>query len=87
METEIDRYLLASRTKESIVYRIGEVFEEVRGTEFNPQGGTIAAGTLLRGAVWAQIVSGEVRIYDRGNFLRNDGNGRNSGSSINFYYG
>lgn len=63
---EVDRYLLASKRSESIVYRIGEVFEEVRGSDFNPKGGTIAAGCLLGGAVWAQIVDREIRIYDNG---------------------
>lgn len=66
MVADIDRYLLASKKSESVIYRIKDVFEEVRGSEFNRKGGTVAAGCLLGGTVWAQIVSGEIRIYDHG---------------------
>jgi len=66
ISADVDRYLLASKKSESIIYKIGEVFEEVRRSEFNRKGGTIAAGCLLGGAVWAQIVSGEIRLYDHG---------------------
>lgn len=66
LSADIDRYLLASKRNESIIYRIGDVFEEVRSPEFTTAGGTIAAGTLLGGAVWAQVVSSEVRVYDSG---------------------
>lgn len=66
ISADVDRYLLASRKSESIIYKIGEVFEEVRRSEFNRKGGTIAAGCLLGGAVWAQIVTGEIRLYDHG---------------------
>lgn len=64
ISADVDRYLLASKKSESIIYKIGEVFEEVRRSEFNRKGGTIAAGDLLDGAIWAQIVSGEIRLYD-----------------------
>jgi hypothetical protein len=70
MVADVDRYLLASKRTESVIYRIKDVFEEVRGTEFNRKGGTIVAGCLLGGAVWAQIVSGEIRIYDHGTMLK-----------------
>jgi hypothetical protein len=63
---EVDTYLLASKPKESIIYKIGEIFEEIRGSEFNRQGGSITTGTLLNGAVFAQIVNTEIRIYDNG---------------------
>jgi hypothetical protein len=63
---EVDRYLLASRKNESIVYRVTNVFEEVRGSEFDRSGGTITAGTLLSGTLWAQVLSGEIRVYDHG---------------------
>jgi len=66
LSADVDRYLLASKKSESIIYKIGEVFEEVKRSEFNRKGGTIAAGCLLGGAVWAQIVSGEIRLYDHG---------------------
>ena len=61
---EVDRYLLASRKSESIVYRITDVFEEVKRSEFDRTGGTIAAGTLAAGTLWAQVVNCEVRVYD-----------------------
>jgi hypothetical protein len=70
MIADVDRYLLASKKTESIIYRIKDVFEEVRGSEFNRKGGTIGAGCLLDGAVWAQIVSGEIRIYDHGTIFQ-----------------
>jgi len=63
---EVDRYLLASRKSESIVYRITDVFEEVRRSEFDRSGGTIVAGTLAGGTLWVQVVSSEVRVYDHG---------------------
>lgn len=66
ISADVDRYLLASRKSESIIYKIGEVFEEVRRSEFNRKGGTIAAGCLLGGTLWAQIVTGEIRLYDHG---------------------
>ena len=66
LSAELDRYLLASKRNESIIYRIGNVFEEVRSKEFTRAGGTIAAGTLLGGVVWAQVVSTDIRIYDSG---------------------
>jgi cleavage and polyadenylation specificity factor subunit 1 len=69
MSADIDRYLLASKKSESIIYRIGEVFEEVKRSEFNRLGGTIAAGCLLDGTIWAQIVAGEIRLYDHGRSL------------------
>jgi hypothetical protein len=45
---------------------VTNIFEEVRRSEFDRSGGTIAAGTLLSGTLWAQVVSGEIRVYDHG---------------------
>lgn len=63
---QVDRYLLASKKNESIVYRIGEVFEEIKSPDFDRTCATIASGCLLNGTVWAQIVSREIRLYDGG---------------------
>jgi len=68
MEAEVDSILLASKQHESIIYRIGDVFEELRGTEFNRSGPTLAAGVLLGGTLFAQVVPGEIRVYDKGSF-------------------
>jgi cleavage and polyadenylation specificity factor subunit 1 len=67
LEAQFDSLLLASKLRESIIYRIGDVFEELRGTEFNRSGPTLAAGVLLGGALFAQVVPGEIRVYDNGN--------------------
>jgi hypothetical protein len=66
---DIDRYLLGSKKAETIVYRIGTTFEEVKRSEFNRKGATIAAGSLLDGIIWAQIVSSEIRLYDHGIYV------------------
>jgi hypothetical protein len=63
---QIDRYLLASKETSTCIYRIGDVFEELKPADFNLSGGTIASGTLLGGAVWAQILAKEIRVYDAG---------------------
>lgn len=87
MVADVDRYLLASKKSESIIYRIGEVFEEVKRSEFNRKGGTIAAGCLLDGAIWAQIVSGEIRLYDHGiPQVENTNDSRSTSASINSNY-
>jgi len=71
LTADFDQYLLASRGRETVLYKVvlykvAEVFEEVRGSEFNTSGATIASGTLLDGALWAQVVSGVIRIYNNG---------------------
>jgi len=71
-----------------MIYRIGDIFEEVRTKEFTRAGATIAAGTLLGGVVWAQIVSTDVRIYDSGKTVRRRGlMGRCEYGSIGSDYG
>lgn len=87
ISADIDRYLLASRRNESIIYRIGEVFEEIRRSEFNRKGGTIAAGRLLGGALWAQVVPGEIRVYDNGMISSTEAERRNKGTSTYPHYG
>lgn len=66
IEAEVDSFLLASKHSESIIYKIGDVFEELRGSEFNRSGPTLAAGVLLSGELFAQVVPGEIRVYDNG---------------------
>jgi cleavage and polyadenylation specificity factor subunit 1 len=69
LDAEVDSLLLACKQRESIIYRIGDVFEELRGTEFNRKGSTLTAGVLLGGALFAQVVPGEIRVYDDGTIL------------------
>lgn len=63
---EFDRYLITSKAEDSLIFRVGGVFQEVTGTEFINQGATIEAGVLREGRRIVQCCETVVRVYDRG---------------------
>jgi cleavage and polyadenylation specificity factor subunit 1 len=63
---DTDQLLLACTANETLLYRIGDVFEELRSREFNRSGQTFATGVFCSGSLWVQIVSDEIRVYDNG---------------------
>jgi cleavage and polyadenylation specificity factor subunit 1 len=66
VDEEFDRYLFVSKTDESQVFRVGDTFEEVRGSDFDSDGETIEVGVVGAGSRIVQVVSEQVRVYDRG---------------------
>lgn len=63
-EEEFDGLLFVSKSEESQVFRIGDTFEEVRGTDFEPEGETLEVGVVGNGRRVVQVVSEQVRVYD-----------------------
>lgn len=65
-EDQFDRYLFVSKTNESQVFRVGDTFEELRGTDFESDGATIEIGTVGDGMRIVQISSEQISVYDCG---------------------
>lgn len=63
-EEEFDGFLFVSKSEESQVFRVGDTFEEVRGTDFESEGETLEAGVVGGGMRVVQVVSEQVRVYD-----------------------
>lgn len=66
---QVDKYMIISRgtssgEDESVVYDISEQFNEVRGSEFDTRGSTLAAGSILDGTRIVQLCATEIRVYD-----------------------
>jgi len=65
-DEEYDRYLFVSKEGESQVFKVGDAFEEVRGTDFDADGDTLEVGVIGEGARIVQVVGEQVRVYDCG---------------------
>ncbi|KAF8542072.1 CPSF A subunit region-domain-containing protein [Trichophaea hybrida] len=63
-DEDYDRYLFVSKEGESQVFRVGDTFEEVRGTDFDADGDTLEVGVVGEGARIVQVVGEQVRVYD-----------------------
>lgn len=63
-EEEFDGLLFVSKLEESQVFRVGDTFEEVRGTDFESEGETLEVGVVGEGMRVVQVVSEQVRVYD-----------------------
>ncbi|KAK9240452.1 CPSF A subunit region-domain-containing protein [Lipomyces kononenkoae] len=61
---QVDKYLIISKTDESLLFDISEQFEEVKGSEFDTKVPTIAVGSILDGTRVVQICQTEIRVYD-----------------------
>lgn len=59
-----DTLLFVSKSEESQVFRVGDTFEEVRGTDFESEGETLEVGVVGDGMRVVQVVSEQVRVYD-----------------------
>lgn len=66
---EFDRFLIASKGEESLVFRVGDFFQEVTGTEFDPSAPTVEAGVLRDGRRIIQCCETDIRCYDCGEIL------------------
>ncbi|PWW76051.1 hypothetical protein C7212DRAFT_280229 [Tuber magnatum] len=64
VEETFDRFLFVTKNDESQVFRVGDTFEEVRGTDFESEGETIEVGVVGNGMRIVQVVSEQVRVYD-----------------------
>ncbi|RPA99318.1 hypothetical protein L873DRAFT_1684282 [Choiromyces venosus 120613-1] len=64
VEETFDRFLFVTKSDESQVFRVGDTFEEVRGTDFESEGETIEVGVVGNGMRIVQVVSEQVRVYD-----------------------
>lgn len=63
-EEEFDGFLFVSKSEESQVFRVGDTFEEVRGTDFESEGETLEVGVVGGGMRVVQVVGEQVRVYD-----------------------
>ncbi|RPA88221.1 hypothetical protein BJ508DRAFT_410087 [Ascobolus immersus RN42] len=61
---EYDRFLIASKGEESLVFRVGDFFQEVTGTEFDPSALTVEASVLREGRRIIQCCETDIRCYD-----------------------
>lgn len=68
MADEFDRYLITSKAEDSLIFKVGGVFQEVTGTEFDTAGATVDAGVLREGRRIIQCCESVVRCYDSGGF-------------------
>ncbi|KAK9432247.1 CPSF A subunit region-domain-containing protein [Lipomyces doorenjongii] len=61
---QVDKYLIISKTDESLLFDISEQFDEVKNSEFDPKAPTVAVGSILDGTRVVQICQTEIRVYD-----------------------
>lgn len=60
---QFDNYLIVSKDEESLAFKVGEDFEEVKGTEFDLKARTVS-GSVLDGTRIVQICTTDIRVYD-----------------------
>ncbi|KAK9462798.1 CPSF A subunit region-domain-containing protein [Lipomyces oligophaga] len=64
MTEQVDKYMIISNNDESLIYDISDQFEEVKDTEFESRGASLAVGSILDGTRIVQLCSSEIRVYD-----------------------
>jgi len=66
VDEEYDQYFFVSKTSDSQVFKVGDAFEELHGSDFDPDGATLEVGVLGDGARIVRVVSQQVIVYDCG---------------------
>ena len=66
VDEDYDRYLFVSKASDSQVFKVGDAFEELHGSDFDPDGATLEMGVLGEGARIVRVVSQQVIVYDCG---------------------
>ncbi|OLL22967.1 Protein cft1 [Neolecta irregularis DAH-3] len=64
IDDEFDSYLIISTRENSLVFTIGQTFEEVTASEFDSAGSTLAVSSILNDTRIVQVCQNDIRLYD-----------------------
>ncbi|KAG5439169.1 hypothetical protein PCANB_001468 [Pneumocystis canis] len=60
----LDNYFFVSKSKESMIFTVGENFDEIQNTEFDIRGNTIEIGTIFNHTKIVQVSCNSIRVYN-----------------------